>query len=469
MVAYAAKAQALQPLPSSPPSQSKKTGNFAGLAPSVPLTKNDVAKVLGWKRSFQRDDELLRAVGFSCKDMKPDGACLFRAFSDQLEGDGGNNHMMYRNSCVDYIEAHPQLFQHFITGDFKEYCGVMRQPTEWGGEVEIEALCRAFVVNATIHRPDGAETLEDVQKSAMTVQHHHFDQHACSVQVCFHPNHKVGPHYSSVYVLGDDGKSKPNSAAILDNQQNLTECLLEFEENSTLPTEATPQEHLKQNDDHVETAADALVSVEDETFAKKPTKTTSKARKARKKQVNEAMRKAVVADNKALEEAESGQEVVPAELQCDDKENGEQEQLREKEYQEVSHNVDKCTLKNAEEEDEPTGGDKQDLLVKKGAAKRAKHFATFIKLLKLRKAHKESVKEEREPWEDWFDRTFVDVIKHSDVPDLGQKDKPRNYSCTSIPSKVFLPRPSWGGMPVVTRGGQGACTIPQGLDSIFPT
>lgn len=54
---------------------------------------------------FQRDrifEKRMRKRGFILKNMKEDGACLFRAVSDQVFGDQ-EMHDIVRKQCMDYI------------------------------------------------------------------------------------------------------------------------------------------------------------------------------------------------------------------------------------------------------------------------------------------------------------------------------------------------------------------------------
>merc|ERR1719203_2427958 len=99
--------------------------------------------------------------------MEADGACLFRAFSDQLEGDGGMEHAKYRSRCVTFLEAHRTEFAPFVEGGFKGYLTRLREPAAWGGHVEAQALSRALGVNALIHLPAEAQSAEDVPSSGI--------------------------------------------------------------------------------------------------------------------------------------------------------------------------------------------------------------------------------------------------------------------------------------------------------------
>jgi len=176
----------------------------------------------GWERNFRRDDELLRACGLWCKKVEADGACLFRAFSDQLEGDGGSKHLQYREKCVTYMEEYRADFEPFITSNFKGYCAKLREPAAWGGHVEAQALSRALGVNCLIHLPNEAEAAEEVPDKAIEVLN--FEDAPC-VQLCFHPRYHSGPHYNSVRSCGDKGDGVPSAAKVSELRERMLEVL----------------------------------------------------------------------------------------------------------------------------------------------------------------------------------------------------------------------------------------------------
>jgi len=178
----------------------------------------------GWERSFRRDDELLRACGLWCKKVEADGACLFRAFADQLEGDGGSEHAKYRALCVSFLEAHRTEFAPFVEAPFKGYCARLREPAAWGGHVEAQVLSRALGVNALIHRPADVQSAEDVPGAAVEVLNFVGEDAQC-VQLCFHPRYHAGPHYNSVRCAGDRGDGAPPRTSLAELREKMLEAL----------------------------------------------------------------------------------------------------------------------------------------------------------------------------------------------------------------------------------------------------
>jgi len=192
-------------------------------ASATPSVSSSWAAGGGWERAFRHDDEMLRACGLWCKKVEADGACLFRAFSDQLEGDGGSEHLKYRTQCVTFLEAHRNEFAPFIETAFKQYCTKLREPSAWGGHVEAQALSRALGVNVLIHQPAEAQTAEDVPQHGIAVVCD--DEDAPCVQVCFHPRYHSGAHYNSVRCVGDRGDGMPVAATLQELRERMVESL----------------------------------------------------------------------------------------------------------------------------------------------------------------------------------------------------------------------------------------------------
>jgi len=189
----------------------------------------------GWKRALKHDQDLLEACSLKIKEVEADGACLFRAFGDQLDGDGGSKHADYREQCIDFMKAHRSDFEPFIEEDFDGYCRRMSEATSWGGQVEVQALARSLGVNALIYRPAEATVPTDLEKNTIEVLSE--GSQRC-VQLVFHPQHHAGPHYNSVRCLGnDDGPALEASAEEL--RRRVQEALTKKE---APPAEAEEEE-----------------------------------------------------------------------------------------------------------------------------------------------------------------------------------------------------------------------------------
>jgi len=107
------------------------------------------------------DAQLVKSLaeqGLEVIPMSPDGNCLFRSLSDQLNGDYGSDHTTIRSQVCDFMEKNKEDFQVFMVfededddeqleedaRDFEHYIEQMRCDGEWGGNLEIVAAARLY-------------------------------------------------------------------------------------------------------------------------------------------------------------------------------------------------------------------------------------------------------------------------------------------------------------------------------------
>jgi len=186
---------------------------------------------------MKKDEDLLKSCGLWIKEVVGDGACLFRAFADQLSPDGDKAHVDMRERCVDFMEAHRADFEPFLEEDFAGYCSRMRQSATWGGHVEVQALARMTGVNAVIYQPSEASGRPDnLMKTAVEITASDSDDARC-VQLSFHPNHHAGQHYNSVRCRQDEGEG-PAPVASLEELRRRLDDALRPKEKEPEPSEA---------------------------------------------------------------------------------------------------------------------------------------------------------------------------------------------------------------------------------------
>lgn len=178
---------------------------------------------LQWERALRRDEDTLKACGLWMKAVEADGACLFRAFADQMEGDSGEKHASYRETCVDFLEAHRADFEPFLEEDFDGYCQRMREPAVWGGHVEAQALAQALGMNVVIHRPADAEKPEDLDRASVEILVSDLGDARC-IQLSFHPTHHVGQHYNSVRCSDDDGAGPAPAMSMVELRRRMEDA-----------------------------------------------------------------------------------------------------------------------------------------------------------------------------------------------------------------------------------------------------
>lgn len=115
----------------------------------------------------------LQPIGFTLKEIKPDGHCLYRAVEDQLalNPDSAPQHsfMDLRSLAAAYMRAHPDDFMPFMVGEnsdgagnsveerLESYCADVEATASWGGQLELGALShslRKHIVVYSANLPD---------------------------------------------------------------------------------------------------------------------------------------------------------------------------------------------------------------------------------------------------------------------------------------------------------------------------
>eukprot|EP01031_Cornospumella_fuschlensis_P030715 gene30715-37114_t len=106
------------------------------------------------------EESLVRELandGLRIEEMDGDGNCMFRCIGHQLYGDP-ERHLEVRKHVLDCVESHQEHFEAFIDDDetFSDYIDRMREPGEWGDNLELYAACMCYGVNIYIHQADMA-------------------------------------------------------------------------------------------------------------------------------------------------------------------------------------------------------------------------------------------------------------------------------------------------------------------------
>ncbi|KAF8429604.1 hypothetical protein EV426DRAFT_556947 [Tirmania nivea] len=117
--------------------------------------------------------ERCQSLGLTEQDIPPDGHCLYSAFADQLEWvglpfdaaldqplDGGQRKYRHtRAACADYLANHKPSFEPFLDYDVGEdmdgHIAKVRDTAEWGGQMEVLALAKAYGVVANVVQAEG--------------------------------------------------------------------------------------------------------------------------------------------------------------------------------------------------------------------------------------------------------------------------------------------------------------------------
>jgi len=155
--------------------------------------------------------EKLAPLGLTIKEIPPDGNCLYNAVVDQISlhsrlSDKGN-HVILRQRAADYILAHPDDYLPFLQvedgdgiasmKDLEKYCDELRNTNNWGGQLEIIALCHVFTTPITVHSANQPDVVMGEEYSTKNKPFHlSYHKHA----------YALGEHYNSVVFapVGED-------------------------------------------------------------------------------------------------------------------------------------------------------------------------------------------------------------------------------------------------------------------------
>ncbi|CAM6105542.1 unnamed protein product [Calypogeia fissa] len=158
--------------------------------------------------------EKLRPLGFTLKEVKSDGHCMYRAVEDQLALYPEHQQYTYkelRNLAADYMRSHADDYIPFIAGEtvenenpgeplglkFERYCGEVQSTAAWGGQLELGALSHALRKHIVVY----AANLPDVEMGSEYVGDIQEDESARSpsIRVSYHRHaFGLGEHYNSV-------------------------------------------------------------------------------------------------------------------------------------------------------------------------------------------------------------------------------------------------------------------------------
>eukprot|EP00897_Mesotaenium_endlicherianum_P002273 jgi/Mesen1/2073/ME000151S01334 len=160
----------------------------------------------------QRLEAKLQPLGFTLKDIKPDGHCMYRAVEDQLRLRDGEtaqqDHTALRALAAGYMRDHVDDFLPFVVADenekegktsgsvdpinrFEQYCLEVETTALWGGQLELGALAQALRKQIIVYSADlpevemGSEYSRSDFSGPLRVSYH---RHAFG----------LGEHYNSV-------------------------------------------------------------------------------------------------------------------------------------------------------------------------------------------------------------------------------------------------------------------------------
>ena len=94
--------------------------------------------------------------------IQPDGHCLYSACAHGMNTDevkkSGPFSPPYQNvryAAADFISQHPDDFAPFLEEPLESYVKKIKDTAEWGGQLELQAIARAYQVNIKVLQADG--------------------------------------------------------------------------------------------------------------------------------------------------------------------------------------------------------------------------------------------------------------------------------------------------------------------------
>jgi OTU domain-containing protein 6 len=104
-------------------------------------------------------------LGFTELSIRPDGHCMFSAVallipdanSHQLksETDALLPYQAIRARAARFISEHPTDFEPFLEEPIDQYTNKIQNTAEWGGQLELQAIARAYGIDINVLQADG--------------------------------------------------------------------------------------------------------------------------------------------------------------------------------------------------------------------------------------------------------------------------------------------------------------------------
>lgn len=136
--------------------QEAQAAEAAKEAANLPdLRKEEITEM---KKHFDR-------LGFTEISIRPDGHCMYSAVATLLQDIPSNEHKLdaggllpyqaVRATTARFISEHPTDFEAFLEEPIAQYTNKIRNTTEWGGQLELQAIARAYGVDINVLQADG--------------------------------------------------------------------------------------------------------------------------------------------------------------------------------------------------------------------------------------------------------------------------------------------------------------------------
>jgi hypothetical protein len=179
---------------------------------------------------------------FCIMSMEPDGNCLFRSISDQLNHDNGSAHGFTRHQITNHIHRHGNEFKYFLLlqddhkdiSDLDSYIHKMGQNGIWGGNPEIYAAAWFYGADIMIYSQDYVNTDGVLIIKADGPQG--TNDHSCVMcNISYHGNN----HFNSIRSLGNPSRPTQHIMNIECYQAYLQQTLDDYQDDFAIMASLT--------------------------------------------------------------------------------------------------------------------------------------------------------------------------------------------------------------------------------------
>ncbi|KAL9114137.1 MAG: hypothetical protein Q9227_001909 [Pyrenula ochraceoflavens] len=120
------------------------------------------------KQEREAMEERFKALELKETEVRPDGHCMYSAIAhrlspdrDELEDPSTTNgasketYQTVRVTAANFVAQHPSDFAPFLEEPLETYVSKIRDTAEWGGQLELQAISRAYEVEINVLQATG--------------------------------------------------------------------------------------------------------------------------------------------------------------------------------------------------------------------------------------------------------------------------------------------------------------------------
>ena len=117
------------------------------------------------KQEIENMQKHFDKLGLRETSIRPDGHCMYSAVAmllpniisdrDRIEFNGVLPYQAVRAKTSQFISQHPDDFEPFLEEPIDEYTNKIKHTAEWGGQLELQAIARAYEIDINVLQADG--------------------------------------------------------------------------------------------------------------------------------------------------------------------------------------------------------------------------------------------------------------------------------------------------------------------------